>query len=44
MRLSLVSVAFDHRQWIPPYLSVNMASNDYQSNRDPTLEAILEYF
>lgn len=36
--------AFDHRQWIPPYLSVNMTSNDYKSNRDPALEAILEYF
>jgi Peptidase family S41 len=36
--------AFDHRQWTPPHLHIEMTSSDYKSSRDPVLEALLEHF
>jgi hypothetical protein len=33
----------DTRPWIAPHLPVAMTREDYLANRDPALEAILEY-
>lgn len=35
------SHAFDHRTWIAPDLLAEMSSEDYRTNRDPAMEAIL---
>jgi tetratricopeptide (TPR) repeat protein len=37
------SVPWDDRPWIPPDIAVKVSSDDYRSNRDPVLEAILGY-
>jgi hypothetical protein len=37
------SHAFDHRTWIAPDLLAEMSSEDYRTNRDPAMEAILAY-
>ncbi len=37
------SVAMDYRTWIAPDLVAELSSEDYRTNRDPALEAILDY-
>ena len=37
------SVAMDDRTWIAPDLPAELSSEDYRTNRDPALEAILDY-
>lgn len=37
------SVSEDQRPWIAPDLAAEMTSEDYRTNRDPALEAIVEY-
>jgi hypothetical protein len=37
------SHAFDHRTWIAPDLLAEMSSEDYRTNRDPVMEAILAF-
>ena len=37
------SVAMDYRTWIAPDLVAQLSSEDYRTNRDPALEAILDY-
>jgi hypothetical protein len=33
----------DQRHWIAPHIAAAMTSEDYRNNRDPALEAIVEY-
>ncbi len=42
-RLWQDSVSEDMRMWIAPELAAEMTSDDYRNNRDPALDAILEY-
>ncbi len=42
-RLWQDSVSEDARVWIAPDLIAQMTSDDYRNNRDPALDAILEY-
>lgn len=37
------SHASDHRTWIAPDIVAEMSSEDYRTNRDPAMEAILDY-
>lgn len=34
---------WDTRQWTPPSIAAEMGSSDYRANRDPALDAALEY-
>ena len=42
-RLWQDSFSEDQRHWIAPHISALMTSQDYRSNRDPAMDAILEY-
>jgi Tetratricopeptide repeat len=42
-RLWQDSVSEDRRQWIAPAIAAEMTSEDYRTNRDPALDAVLEY-
>jgi tetratricopeptide (TPR) repeat protein len=33
----------DTRPWVPPHLAAELASADYAANRDPALQAVLDY-
>ena len=37
------SHAFDYRTWIAPHLLAEMSSEDYRTNRDPSMEAIYAF-
>jgi tetratricopeptide (TPR) repeat protein len=42
-RLWQDSFSEDQRHWIAPYLGAEMTADDYRSNRDPAMDAILVY-